>query len=588
MKKFIVLIKKYQSKKNILVLLFLSLLLAIMEAAGVGAILPFVTLLQSPQGVVGTKIWIILSNIYGKRSPESVVLLAGYTLLGLFIVKNILAAIQAWFTQSFTQGFFKKLSTQLIEDYMNRPFVFFLNSNISILTKNVTMETKLVAEQLIEPLILIATEVIVSLAIIIILFIANPLSAIITFLFMLLILGVLFLLTTNMSQRLGTIREKTFSKMNKICHEALAGIKEIKVYGKESFFISLYEKVTLIHARSVAAQNTIQQMPRMIIETLIVTTLLTAILYFQTNSQGYNNIIALLAMYLVAAYRLMPSANRIIASIMRLKYLESGFQIIAPLIYELHGIKMMPQSDQEEPYLFDRKIAMKEVAVKYEGASEPVLNNISLEITKGEKIGIIGSSGVGKSTLINTMLGLLPLENGKLIIDDQELESHNIRAWQNLVAYVPQNVFIFDDTIKHNIAIGIPDDEINMEELNKAVKIAQLHSVIDSSIEGINTIVGDRGSRLSGGQIQRIGIARAIYRNSPILILDEATNALDPETEQALLDDLFIKRKEVTIIIIAHRYSSLRACDHIYRMQGGKTLDHITYQELESGGGEII
>lgn len=581
MRRFIFSLMDYRQKRNAAIILVLSTIVALLEAAGVGAILPFVAAIQSPDMLIKFKIWDYFILLFGVKSPQEITVILGLVLLVLYLTKNILASMQIWLQQSFTQKFYTKISTNLLKGYLRKPYIYFVNANSAILVKNVTIETKLIAESVIEPFLLIASEVLVLTAILIILLISAPVVSIVAIFMVAALFGSIYFFSRNYNTSLGEVREKTFAQMSKICSEAFNGIKEIKVVGAEQFFIDKYSEYCSKQARTTAISSTISQIPRLIIETVLIVSLLGSMIILIMTGVNTIELISVLSMYLAAAFRIMPSINRILSATMRLKYFEAGLKVIAPTLTEIMNEKAV-SGNNPVPFEFEKSIAINKLTFKYEGTDTYVLNGLDLEIFKGEVIGLIGESGVGKSTFINILLALLNANSGGVFLDGKTIRTpDDIKNWQAMITYVPQNVFIADDTLIHNIAFGIPDKEIDRNLVDKVIREVQLKELIGDLPYGVNTIVGERGTRLSGGQIQRIGLARALYRNRPILILDEATSALDMETEGKIIEGLKKDHADKTILMIAHRYKSLKYCNKIYRMFNGRIIECLTFNDLE-------
>lgn len=584
--KLIMLLFDSKQKWNALFLLITSISLALMEASGVGSIVPLVNLIQDPRQMEGTQMWHYLTLVYGLRSPESMIVWFGGTVLAIYFSKSIMAGLQLAFFQKFSQNFFKLLSAQLMASYMVQPYTFFLNTNSSILAKNVTVEAKIIAENFINPMLVLISELLVLILIIAVMFIYRPIPSLVGILSVGIILGGMHLFTSRQSRRLGEIREHTFAQMSKICQESLAGVKDIKVSGTEGYFVDLFESVASRHGNTVALNNTFQQLPRLIIETVAVTGFLGFVLYAVIFSHNSDDLTAVAAMYMAATFRLMPSLNRIVTSVMSLRYLESGFNAIVPsLISAIQSGSL--QERQDIPLDFYQNIKICDGYYSYPGGDRTVLNSVNLKILKGQVVGFIGMSGAGKSTLINVLLGLLSLDKGQVCLDGLPILNSNIRGWQSIVAYVPQNVYIIDDTIKHNIALGIKEEHIDMDKIYIAIEIAGLMEFVEALPDKANTFIGERGARMSGGQVQRLGIARAIYRNTPIIVLDEATSALDMETEEKIINSVISHTKEKTVIMIAHRYTSLKFCDVIYELKNGQIANTYTYNELINKSNQI-
>ncbi|MCC6139069.1 MAG: ABC transporter ATP-binding protein [Nitrospira sp.] len=569
-----------QQRKQAVMLMVFSLVLACIEALGVGSVVPFVTMLQAPESLEGTRLWNILVMVFGQKNPHSMVVSLGGALLVVFVLKNALTGIQFRLNYGFVHEFFRRLSSRLLASYMAQPFVFFLGANCAILSKNVMTETYYVAEQIVAPALMLFSEVLVLLAVIGVLFLYEPVLSLVALGAIGAVLGGIYYFSGQVSRRLGRTRESTSSQMAKVCHESLSGIKDIKVSGTEAYFVGIYDALAAVQTRATALHLTLEQVPKLVIETGVAGTLIALILYFKGSGTDASGATATLAMYLVAAYRLMPSVNRINTSIIRLRYLEAGYAAFAPVLIEALHRNAFEQAPVA-PLLLEKELVLADVRFRYPGGEVPVLDGIALHVHKGEVVGFVGASGAGKSTLINVILGLLKPDEGQLCVDGRSLTDREIRSWQAAVAYVPQHVFIADDTLAHNVALGTPHEQIDWQRLRHVLDVVQLSDLIKELPEGVSSPVGERGARVSGGQIQRLGIARALYRNRPILVLDEATSALDVETEERIIRALHEDAKDQTILIIAHRYLSLRNCDRIYRLENGRVTAAMTYEELQ-------
>lgn len=569
-----------QQRRQAALLMLFSMVLALIEALGVGSVVPFVTMLQAPQSLEGTRLWNALVIIFGQKSPQSMVLSLGGAVLVVFVLKNALTGIQFRLNYGFVHELFRRLSSRLLASYMAQPFVFFLGANCAVLSKNVMTETYYVAEQIVAPALMLFSEVLVLMAVIGVLFLYEPVLSLIALGAIGVVLGGIFYFSGHISRRLGRTRESTSSQMAKVCHESLSGIKDIKVSGTEAYFVGIYDALAKTQTRATALHLTLEQVPKLVIETGVAGTLIALILYVKGSGTDASGAAATLAMYLVAAYRLMPSVNRINTSIIRLRYLEAGYAAFAPVLAEALHRKVSDQAPVI-PLPLEKELALTDVRFRYPGGESPVLDGITLRVQKGEVVGFVGASGAGKSTLVNVILGLLKPDEGRLCVDGRSLNENEMRAWQAAVAYVPQHVFIADDTLAHNVALGIPHEQIDWHRLKHVLDVVQLSDLVKELPEGVSSHMGERGARVSGGQIQRLGIARALYRNRPILVLDEATSALDVETEERIVRALHEDAKDQTILIIAHRYLSLRNCDRIYRLENGKVAAAMTYEELQ-------
>lgn len=578
MKQLLQLVIKFQGRKRIIGLLLFTTAYALLEAASVGAVMPYITFIQSRDTLASSALWQMIKGVFPEISLSAGVALLSILLLLLFVSKNILALVQFRHIFAFTQTFYSRISTTLLANYMLQPFEFFLKANSSILSKNVTSETRLVAEQIIQPFVTIISETLVLVFILGVLFVYNPLGSAVTVVTITVVLGGLYHFTSKATRKLGSEREVLFSRMTKVSHEALSGIRDIKVSGSERFFYDAFRGTADRIAYVSSTTSTMLQLPKIVVETVIVSAVLILIAVFESTANDTSRLISILVVYLVAAYRLMPSASRIITAVMNLKYIQAGFQTIAPMLDNVSVIDAQDSSEGSRTAF--NNIELRNVRYRYPDKDEDVLKGVTLRIDRGESIGIIGSTGAGKSTLINVLLGLLPVSSGEIRVNGDFSDYERYREYRGLMAYVPQHVFIADDTIERNIALGIPQDRIDKVRLAEAVKLSELHTLCAQLSEGLQTYVGDRGARLSGGQIQRIGLARALYRNAQVLVLDEATSALDVETERRIMNNLASTESDRTVIMIAHRHRSLSNCNRIIEIADGTIGEEIDYEDL--------
>jgi ABC-type multidrug transport system fused ATPase/permease subunit len=425
-----------------------------------------------------------------------------------------------------------------------------------------------------------ATESLVILAFMIFLVWLEPQGTIIV-LSLLLLSGLLFQgLIKNFMEEIGSSRLNADGLIVQKAQEAIGGIKDIKVLLKEGVFIEHFSKYNLLSAKADAQHYTWSQFPRMYLETIGVITLSVLLLFLTINSADSVQVIPTFGLFALAAFRLLPSANRIMISISGLRYSSS---VISNIEQQLNEAKLIPihtinEDEVKNSLSFSQSIDIQNISHSYDSSKAISLNDISISIKKGESIGIMGKSGAGKSTLVDVMLGLLAPTSGTITLDGTSIYD-NLNSWQQIVGYVPQDVFLLDDSILKNIAFGIHEDNLDFERLNEVIKEVQLDDFICELSEGLNTELGERGLRLSGGQKQRIGIARALYHKSSVLVFDEATSALDTETETEIMSEISNLKGNQTIIIIAHRLSTLKHCNRIVELSKGSIVN--TFQGIE-------
>jgi len=564
--------------RHALIVGVLTTTVAVLEAMGVGAVWPFVSALVNPDSIQQASWWHWAEPALGNKTPDQIITYLGLLLVIVLLGKNALVAVQTVQIQKFTQKFFKNLSTWLFTTYINKPYKFFSGSNSAVIVKNVSVETRMIADQVIAPGFMIVSELIVVALIVAVLFVFDPLLATMGLGSVVIILVITSRISRRLNRRYGQMREQSLGGMSKICQEAIRGITDVKVSGTEKYFSDIYKDAAERNARAAAKHNIVHQIPRLVLETILVLGVVGAVLVLDLR-QNESGVVATFAMYVAAAYRLLPSINRIAGSAMHLRYFQASFDAIAPILRQAKNEPSTQKIDQIKPLDFLNEINIRGIEFSYVH-DKPVLSNANLRVKKGEVIGIIGPSGAGKSTLIHILLGLLPFDKGAYLVDGKPLHESDFIAWRKSIAYVPQHVFIADTTLAGNIALGIDEKKIDRDWLHQVVKITELTQLVKGLPSGLESEVGEQGAKLSGGQIQRIGLARALYRNVPILLLDEGTSALDLKTEERIITNLHSARSDKTIIMIAHRIASLQYCDRIYNLEHGNIGNPVSYQEL--------
>ncbi|MDF1594197.1 MAG: ABC transporter ATP-binding protein, partial [Desulfobacterales bacterium] len=387
-------------------------------------------------------------------------------------------------------------------------------------------------------------------------------------------------LTKKHLVRLGKKGQEATVGFYQVIHEGLSGVKEVKVLEAESFFMRLFKSFTDKYKKNMTHVAVWQIAPKIMIETLIVTMVTGYIFFAYLSDRDIAEILPLLGVFGVAFMRLYPSFNAILSSISSISAQKFSLDILYDELKEAdHKTTQTVRDTQETALAYQHSLELKGLHYRYPGSELPALKDINLTISPGESIGIVGKSGSGKTTLADVILGLLHYESGEILLDGINV-FREISKWHGMLGYIPQNIFLLNDTIQQNITFGVHEEDIDHEALNNAIISAQLQELIEELPKGVLTVVGERGVRLSGGQRQRIGIARALYRNPKILVLDEATSALDNETEAAISKAIETISHNKTLIIIAHRLSTVKNCDRLYLIDNGKIISHGSYQEL--------
>lgn len=555
-------------QKGALFLLFLMMIGMVLETLGVGLVVPAIALIM--QGDLSSHYSLISGFLHftGHPTKTQLISVAMVGLIGIYLVKNLFLALLIWRQTHFTFDIQSKLSQRLFTAYLRQPYTFHLQRNSAQLLRNVIGEVNIFANAVSSALMLV-TEGMVLVGILILLLIVEPVGA----LFVILILGTAawgFLSFTRARiVSWGTARQRHDGLRIQHIQQGLGGVKDVKLLGRERDFLMKYRLHSLNSARAGELQSTLQQLPRLFLEFLAVAGLGLLMLSMMGRGLDMASIVPTLGLFAAAAFRLMPSVNRVLTAVQNLRF---GLPVINTLHEEFKlVVTETDHSERLETASFNRELRLSQVSYTYPGAATPALKDLSIIIRKGESVGLIGTSGSGKSTLVDLILGLLIPTGGEFEIDGKQI-GFDLRNWQNQIGYVPQSIYLTDDTLRRNIAFGLADEEIDNEAVLRAIKASQLEVFVKGLPDGIDSLVGERGVRLSGGQRQRIGIARALYHDPSILILDEATSALDTATEAAVMDTITDLQGKKTILIVAHRLSTVERCNRIYRLGNGKVV----------------
>lgn len=568
------------SKEHFQMLPFILLAMLIgagFEVVGLSLVIPLLDMITDP---TQSKFVELISSYYPILSNRQIIIFTIVFFSLIYALKGLYLAFLAHIISNFVFGIKVSINERLMQYYINAPYEFHLKNNSSSLVRNITVEARTLVFHTLIPFLVLITESLVIAAFMIFLFYLEPIGTVII-IFLLLLFGLLFQgLIKNVMEEAGSARQLADGLIIQKAQEAIGGIKDIKVLLKEDAFMRYFSKDNLLSANADAQHFTWSQFPRMYLETIGVITLCVLLLFLTIQSANSSQIIPTFGIFALAAFRLLPSVNRIMISVNGLRYSSSAIDIVEQQLNDASLISNHTTNENEvrNSLPFTESIDIQELTHRYDDAETISLNNISLSIKKGESIGIIGKSGSGKSTFVDVILGLLTPTSGTIAVDGNCI-FENLRGWQQIVGYVQQDVFLLDDSILKNIAFGIPEDNIDFKRLNQTIKEAQLDDFVDTLSEGLNTQLGERGLRLSGGQKQRIGIARALYHESSILVFDEATSALDSETETEIITAISNLKGNKTIIIIAHRVSTLKSCDRILELSEGAIVN--TFQGIE-------
>jgi ABC-type multidrug transport system fused ATPase/permease subunit len=564
-------------------LVLVMVVMGVLEVAGIGSIMPFIAAVSNLDVVLENRYAHEFYDLLGFGGKESFVIFLGGSVLALLIARNVFFGLANWLVSRFTSTWRQNLSEQLLNKYLMQPYTYFLSRNTIELKRKVCNETERLVSGVILPGIQILTSAIISVFIIFLLIAIDPYIAALVAATLggsyLLLYGVIYRKLSRMSKNANEARRMQF----KIASEAFEGIKELKLFGKESVFVDGYSRWSQRAATLATTSRAISQIPRYGIEMLAASGAMVFVLYLVGTQQDLLPWMPILVVYVVAGYRVLPALQQIFSGLTTIQYNIATLDALHSDFNGLSGVDSRQPTEPGRVHEFGRieTIELRNIDFSYPARSEYAIHSLNLRIDRNTTVGLVGPTGSGKTTLVDIILGLLKPLAGELAINGIPVTPGNLGDWQKHIGYVPQHIFLFDDTIARNVAFGVPDSEIDFEKLENALKIANLHDYIMLSLpEGNNTMLGQRGIRLSGGQRQRIGIARALYRNPDVLVLDEATNALDSVTEGVVMDAIQKISHKLTIIIIAHRLNTVQNCDIIHYIEEGRVVSSGSYTDL--------
>jgi len=564
-------------------LIILILLMSLLDVLGVVSILPFIAVLSNPQLIESNTILAYLyefSSFLGVTSNEQFLLLLGMTSFLLLIISLSFKALTTFIQIRFILMCEYSIGSRLIKNYLYQPYTWFLNKHSADLGKSILSEVSQVIGSSIIPMMTLIAQSTVSLGMLTLLVIANPALAFNIAIVLSLSYGGIFFFLKNLLSRLGSERLKANKDRFLSVQEAFSATKEIKVGGLEKIYINRFSKAAKVYANNQAIASLSSQLPRYFIEGIAFGGLIILILFLMKGSDNFTSIIPILTLYAFAGYRLMPALQHIYSSFSVLRFSEKALD---SLYNDMKNLKIIEHKENTIPVVMPltKSITLDNMHFSYSNSKRTTLHNINLTIPAFKKIGIVGATGSGKTTMVDIILGLLNPSQGTLNVDGNPIVDTNKRSWQRAIGYVPQEIYLADTSVAANIAFGVDAKNIDLKLIEKAAKTANLHNfVINELPQSYNTIIGERGVRLSGGQRQRIGIARALYHNPQILILDEATSALDNTSEKVVMEAIKNIGNKITIIMIAHRLSTVKNCDTIFFMEKGELKAQGAYNDL--------
>ncbi|MEX2375333.1 MAG: ATP-binding cassette domain-containing protein [Dehalococcoidia bacterium] len=568
-----------------IVIFVLMLASAAVEVLGVASVMPFVAVLGTPEIVTSNR---VLSSIYswtGLENERSFLVLLGGAVLVIFLFGLLLRALTTYALLRYSFVRAHRFSYSLLSTYLSMPFEFFSGRNTADLSRIIFSEVNEVTNGVLLPLLKLLSSALVVVGMFLLLLFVDPaVTATVSA-----TLGGSFLLIYVLSRRalakLGAERLSANSRRFVVANEALGGVKELKLMGREHGYLERFRKASLRFARMQSTAKTMGDVPHFAIQGIAFGGILILVLYLTSRYQTLDEAIPLIALYAFAGYRLLPALQEIFKNGTQIRFYQSALDNLHADLKPTRGSSRMAKENHSAPPQGD--IAMASISYAYPSAQGSVVSELSLTIPRGKCVAFVGSTGAGKSTAVDLMMGLLTPQSGTLSIGGVAITEQNLRAWQQNIGYVPQSIYLADASVTENIAFGVPQGSIDQEAVERAAKSAHVHEFVAELVDGYDTKVGERGTRLSGGQRQRIGIARALYHDPDVLVFDEATSALDNATEAAVMEAVDRLAGHKTIILIAHRLTTVRRCDTIFLLSGGRLVGTGTYDELQASNEEF-
>ena len=555
-------------RRTALSLLVLMLVGMVLETLGIGLVIPAVTVMT--RGDLATDFPQLEPWLRRLGNPSHVQLVVGsmITLVVVAAVKALFLGFLGWWSARFAFGLQAEFSRRLYAGYLRQPYSFHLRRNSANLIRNTIRQVDQIRAVMQVALTLVA-EVFVLIGVLVLLLAVEPMGTLWVVVTLSTAGWVFQRLTRDRLLRWGVARQWHEGLRIQHLQQGLGGVKDVKLLGREDDFVGQYDVHNVENARVGRHQATLEKLPKLWFELLAVLGLTVLILAMIGQGESLEALLPTLALFAVAAFRLLPSTTRVLSSVQNIRV---TIPVIDNIHTELSLVGSVAPAASHQPLPLQDLLVIDDVTFRYPETESCALDGVNLSIRRGSSAGLIGATGSGKTTLVDVILGLLTPQTGVVCVDGVDIQT-NLRGWQDQIGYVPQTIFLTDDTLRRNIAFGRGDDEIDEEAVERVVRAAQLESFVGELPGGLDTVVGERGVRLSGGQRQRIGIARALYHDPAVLVLDEATSSLDVETERQVMDAVDALRGDKTLLVVAHRLSTVKHCDRIFRLERGRLVE---------------
>ena len=570
-----------QERIQALLIFFAGLITAFAQMTGVFSVFPFINVAMNPASIQ-TNRWLAFAyTTFSFSSPGEFMAALGIAVVILVILSNGITALTMWAKTKFVLNRNYTFSNRLLAVYLGRPYAFFLNSNSSDLGKNVLSEINQLTTSFLMPIFEAMINILILLVIVFMLFSVNPAVTVLTIGFLGTVYGTLNFFLKVRLKRMGGERMEANKKRFRAATEALSSIKISRIIGAEPFFLDRFAENSRKFADLNVFAKVAGQLPSYLMESIVFGGLILFVVLALVRGGEVSAVVPLVSLYAFAGKRLIPALQQIYASVTQIYYNKAILdRLYQDLVSDEQHDLFPKEGGEEEDLPFRHRILLEGIRFRYPEGERNVIEGLELEIPMESVVGLAGSTGSGKTTLVDIILGLHIPQGGRMLIDNAPVVPANIRAWRRKIGYVPQDIYLSDDTVTRNIAFGIPDNRIDYEQVRRAARIAALDDFIQTLPEQYSTVIGERGVRLSGGQRQRIGLARALYRSPEVLVLDEATSSLDGATEEAVLNAIRSASKAKTVIMIAHRLNTLKDCDVIYMLEKGRISSSGTYDGL--------
>lgn len=573
-----------KDKGKVGILLCLMMLAGVFEVLGIGFILAFISQLADPTWISSVPWLASFFSSIGIVTSVDLLVYGSVALMLLFLLKNLYLVGYHYLQARFVHNRYRYISVALFKKYMDAPYSFHVGQNSSRLIRNVVVETRLLVSQIMMPLLFFMKEAIMIVSIVAFLLLMEPVVTITVSLLIGGIAGLFLKFVRSQTKQYGIQAHEDRALMIQKVNEGLGGIKEVRVLNRQSWFVAQFLDSMERTVRAETFKEISKQSIKPVIETFAVAGMLSIALVLLYQGREISSIIPVLTLFGVATFKLLPSLNRLVGEYNTLRFYSQGLEQIHRDMKEVNlsygEERTMGEELDSAKIELGQSISLNNVSFSYPGSVDKVLDHISLTIQKGQAVGLVGPSGAGKTTIVDIVLGLLEPTAGTVLVDGVNIHQHT-SAWQKNIGYIPQFIYLSDNTIKNNIAFGIDEKEISEEKIKHAIEMAQLDELVNQLPQGVDTVIGEGGIKLSGGQRQRIGIARALYHDPEVLIMDEATSSLDNKTEKYIVDAIETLKKDRTIIIIAHRLSTVENCDVLFVVERGRLVDSGTYSELK-------